>query len=300
MAKENKTKKDLNNSMPRKKIRVAIASACASIILLGTTTFAWFTLTNQAKVSEIKIKAGTESGLLIGHTKDSLGMEPLELEYQDDGESYCIRPITSVDGTTFYAPIYSNQGIVTDVEKKALDVNEISNKTESNNGYMLTYKFYLKAESNSLTKPVGIRLASVQASEQGGGTKVNHIENVVGAQAAVRMSFTANGTTTIYEPNADVIVVTRDEQVEKTGWSKVNTIKQTADDSGLFAKELSLPYEKVSYDSTVSPELFKIPVNTATEVTLHIWLEGADMDCVNEIAADELISNITFICTELD
>lgn len=301
MDKEKKIKKMEKGCIPRKKIRGAIVSICVSTILLGTTTFAWFTLTNQAKVSEIKIKAGTESGLLIGHTKDSLGMEPIEFEYQDGGESFCIRPITSVDGTTFYAPIYGDKGIVTGVEDKSLNVTEISNKTEEKNGYMLTYKFYLKAESKSITEPVGIRLASVQAVGANEGTKVNKTEeSVVGAEAAIRMSFTANGTTTIYEPNSDVVVVSRTEQAEKKGWSKVKTIKQSGNELGLFAKELALPYGKVDYNSTVSPELFKIPINTATEVTLHIWLEGADKDCVNEIAADELLSNITFICTDLN
>lgn len=293
--------KKVKGSIPRKKIRVAIVSACASIILLGTTTFAWFTLTNQARVNEIKLKAGTESGLLIGHTPDSLGMEPIDFKYQENGVSYCIRPITSVDGNKFYAPIYGTQGVVTDVEKTPLDINEICNKTEEDEGYMLTYKFYLKAESNSITYPVGIRLASIQAVEEGEGTKVKQTTDTQsGAEAAVRMSFSANGTTTIYEPNSDKIVTSRDEQVEMNGWSSVKTIKQTSSESGLFAENTELPYKKAEYTSTVSPELFKIPINTATEVTLHIWLEGADKDCVNEIAADELLSNITFICTDLN
>ena len=290
-----------NRQIPRKKIRIAIISACASIILLGTTTFAWFTLTNQAKVYDIKLKAGTESGLLIGHSEDTLGMEPIEFVCEDDGVSYCIRPITTVDGTTFHAPIYGSKGIVVDVEDSPLVIDDIANKVEGKEGYMLTYTFYLKAESNSITEPVGIRLASAQAAESGEGTKVLRTDDAqIGAEAAVRMSFTANGTTTIYEPNADKVVKSRDVQAEMEGWSRVKTIKQTGDAMGMFAEETAVPYANVEYDSSVSPELFKIPINTATKVTLNIWLEGADEDCVNDIAADELISNITFICTELN
>lgn len=302
MAKEKDViNKKFRGYISRKKIKVAIISSCASVILLGTTAFAWFTLTNQARVSEIKMKAGTESGLLIGHTPETVSKKPIEFTYMDDGVSYCIRPITSIDGKKFYAPIYGTAGKVTKVESTALDVNKVSNKSEENEGYMITYKFYLKAESNSRTEPVGIRLASAQADEEGVGTKVNQNKNAAaGAEAAIRMSFSANGTTTIYEPNADKKVASRAVQVKKDGWTSVKTIKQASSESGMFAQNLALPNEKVDYTSTVSPELFKIPINKATQVTLHIWLEGSDEDCVNEIAADQLISNFTFVCTDLN
>ena len=289
------------SQISRKRIKTAVISVCASIVLLGTTTFAWFTLTNQARVSQLTLKAGTAGGLLIGSSASTLSTEPLDLVSKDGNDSYCVRPITTVDGTTFYKPIYGTEGEVTSVESSAATISEISNKTEDDGGYMLTYTFYLKAESNSISEPVGIRLASNQAVASGEVTSIKQASSTTaGAETAMRMSFTVGNTTTVYEPNADSSVSTKATQVQKSGWTSLKTIKQTSADTGLFAATATTPGTSVTYSSTTSPELFKIPINTATKVTLNIWLEGADEDCVNEIIADDLLANIVFVCTDLD
>ena len=55
-----------------------------------------------------------------------------------------------------------------------------------------------------------------------------------------------------------------------------------------------------AYDQKVSGEIFKMNTNTPVKVTMTIWIEGADKDCINEIAGDVLKSRIQFICTDLD
>ena len=289
------------SQVSRKKIKTAIISVCASIVLLGTTTFAWFTLTNQARVGELTLKAGTAGGLLIGNTAQTVSTDPLLLTSKNGNTSYCVRPITSVDGKSFYKPIYNTDGIVTDIEGNPTTISTIANKTEKDGGYILSYTFFLKAESNSITHDVGIKLASNQAVANGIGTSIKQAAgNTAGAETAMRMSFTVGNTTTVYEPNADSSVATNTTQEQMSGWTSLQTIKQTSANTGLFAATPALPGASVTYNSTTSPELFKIPINTATEVTLNIWLEGADEDCVNEIAADDMLANIVFVCTDLD
>lgn len=289
------------SQVSRKKIKTAVISVCASIVLLGTTTFAWFTLTNQARVGELTLKAGTTGGLLIGHTDTTVSTDPLTLISKDGNISYCVRPITSVDGKEFYKPIYNTDGIVTDIENNPTPISDIDNATENDGGCLLTYKFYLKAESNSINHDVGIKLASDQAVANGVGTSIkNAVANTTGAETAMRISFTVGNQTTVYEPNANTSVTTKAAQEQMSGWSSLKTVKQ-ANNGGLFASAPALPgATNVTYDSTTSPELFKIPINTATEVTMNIWLEGADEDCVNEIASDDMLANIVFVCTELD
>ena len=54
-----------------------------------------------------------------------------------------------------------------------------------------------------------------------------------------------------------------------------------------------------TYDKITSDELFRIPVNTAVPVTMTVWLEGADPDCINAIMGNLINAQIRFISTDM-
>lgn len=295
-----------SNIKPRKstarRLRSVFVVAFILLAVTGTTVYAWFTVTNQAQVSSLTLQAGTSGGLKIGKSANDCKHTSIELVTTSNKVNYCVRPITSVDGVKFFKPVYAANGVVSGVEDTSSDVATISNKSEADGGYMLSYTVYLLAEAKNLKGNVGIRLASDKVDANSKGTYVQAGDNdSTGAHMAIRMSFTANDTTSVYEPNANSSVKGADtDQYSQSAWGQLKTIKQTSDSSGLFAKEKALPNAVVSYKETTSPELFKIKANTVTPVKINIWLEGADKDCVNDIIAENLKANIQFVCTELE
>lgn len=294
---EKKQKRQRNTS------RTIILSLLMIVIAGTTVVFAWFSLTNQAQVSSLSIKAGTSGGLLIGSKANDVVYDSVDLKTIDaKGESFCVKPITTNNGSDFYLPVYGESGYVEGVSNTVADLDKISNKTEGNGGYMLSYTVYLLAESKNNIGKVGIRLASEEADIDHDGTFVRAKDTKKsGAHAAMRMSFSANGTTTVYEPNDNVNVTGASDTQYKVGnWSNLATLKQTSDKNGLFSKTALKPGNKAVYDSKTSAELFEIDVNKVTPVTINIWLEGADKDCVNEIMANDMVCNIQFICLDLD
>lgn len=300
---EKEVKKNRKNNSVNKKLKTALLVIFGLAATGSTIVMAWFSLTNQAQVSSLSIKAGTSGGLLIGTSANDVTHDSVSLSTTDaNGNSYCVKPITSDNGADFYLPVYSEEGVVTSVSAQKARIADISNKTEANSGYMLTYTVYLLAQSKNLSGDVGIRLASEEADKDHDGTYVKAKTNADnGAQASMRMSFTANGTTTVYEPNANMNVTgSSDTQYKKTSWTNLKTLKQTAADSGLFYDRPSLPGANATYTEKSSPELFKIQVNKVTPVTINIWLEGSDKDCINDVMADNMLCNIQFICTDLE
>lgn len=97
----------------------------------------------------------------------------------------------------------------------------------------------------------------------------------------------------MFEPNADGSATgASTDQYAMTGYSSLTTIKQSTNGKYKLASA-------AGYSSDVSDDLFEIPVDTATKVTVYIWIEGADKDCVNEIASKVLTTSLQFTSTDL-
>ncbi|MBQ3544518.1 MAG: hypothetical protein IJA34_05985 [Lachnospiraceae bacterium] len=61
-----------------------------------------------------------------------------------------------------------------------------------------------------------------------------------------------------------------------------------------------MPKNGSTYTDYVSEELFRIPTNQAVEVTMYIWLEGADKECVNKIVGNAINAQIRFISEDMN
>lgn len=265
------------------KLLYSLAMLAVSAVVLTTASYAWFSISNQPKVEDITLTAGTFGGLTISKTESGEFKDTVNLS-TDITTGTVLRPITSPNGIDFYKPTYGSAGKVTGVEaNKVNDLSTISNKSQADGGYIAASSFYLKATGGSSDK-VKIQLAS--------GTKV---ENKDGGQAAyaIRIAFVVDGTSTckVFEPNADGSATgASGDQYAMPGYQSLTTVKQ--DVAGKFALNNS-------YTSDYSEDLFEIPVDRATKITMYIWVEGADKDCVNGIASKVLTTSLQFTSTDL-
>ena len=267
-----------------------VVASISSIALLTTATYAWFSLTNAAKVNQLTLKAGTTGSLLISNSATEGFSDAITLALDSE---CCLRPLSTLDGTSFHKPIYGTDGIVESVDTTtitATELNEMTNRTEGAGGWLIKKTFYLKANTKSELTEVGIKLLAPKNTEA--GTAIDNITGTNGAEA-IRVSFTCNGTTKILEPNADATFTEAATQASLAGWSSVDTIKQGA--NHLFSAN-----DGSTYTDYVSEEMFKIPTNQAVEVTMYIWLEGADKECVNKIVGSSINAQLRFISEDMN
>ncbi len=283
MKKKNKTKTN--------KIFQTFAVVIMSVFFLTTATYAWFSLTNAPKVNNLVLKAGTTGNLLISNEKTTGFSDSISLEL--DGEC-CLRPLTTINGKTFYRPIYASSGMVEAVSPNPIPTEELdsmTNKIETKGGWLIKKTFYLKATVKDLSS-VDVRLMAPIPTRETGTAISNVNKNSHGAEA-VRVSFTYNNTTAVLEPNSDVITEAANaSQASLAGWKNMSVIKQGANYK--FSNDNGR-----TFTSDVSDKLFDIPTNKPVEVTMYIWLEGADRDCVNEIMGNSINVELRFISEDI-
>ena len=273
------------------KIFQTFAVVIMSVFFLTTATYAWFSLTNAPKVNNLVLKAGTTGNLLISNEKTTGFSDSISLEL--DGEC-CLRPLTTLNGKTFYRPIYASSGMVEAVSPNPISSDELdsmTNKIETKGGWLIKKTFYLKATVKDLSS-VDVRLMAPIPTRETGTAISNVNKNSHGAEA-VRVSFTYNNTTAVLEPNADVITEAANASQESLAvWKTMSVIKQGANYK--FSNDNGR-----TFTSDVSDKLFDIPTNKPVEVTMYIWLEGADRDCVNEIMGNSINVELRFISEDI-
>lgn len=303
---ENEKKKSKSFTQKAKKIRSIVMMSLLCVLLLSAATYAWFTLSDTAKVSNLTMTVGDVTGLQIARDKNAISNEngpdtygsQLEFgstsEYQIKGK---LLPATLAnDETTIKKPTY-NDGAVTGIE--AVDGSYLTNKSDDNTkeGYYYETTFYLK----SVGKDISVQLADGTTSEgnelpatgiEVGGEKGTFVLNAstqksgakngethIGARA-IRIWLSTGNSEIIYQPNYNL--------------SDGKTYTTASDISGKTAKA---PTDKQDKNGTFVAEKrgkLNLLADQNTLVTMRIWLEGTDTACGNEIILEDIIAQLQF------
>ena len=291
-----------------KKVRGIVMMTLLCVLMMSAATYAWFTLSNTAKIANLTMTVGEATGLQIAkdvgtgenHTAGTYG-GVLTFGDSEDGRLYKITgkllPATTEDGITFKKPVYNEDGLISKVE--ATQNNDIlkNNSADDAEGYYYETTFYLKALGSN---PVYVQLKEgtnlpengiFDASKGSTGTYVlgangkTKKSEYYGSQA-IRISLTAGTNpdpikTIIYEPNSNVSG-TDGTSAEKVSGLTINRATSTS-------KQL----DTGSWDGNQT-ETLKISNTDGTLVTMRIWIEGEDPDCVNEISLNEIVAQLVF------
>lgn len=291
------------NQSKKKRIISTTLALVSSAVLLTTATYAWFKLTNTPTANGLTMKAGAVGSLMIANPKsDASGPDTYSNNISftfsglGEGETVCLRPLTTVDAKTFYTPVYNNEGIVSEISANPINSDYNStyvNKSEKNGAYLIKKEFYLKASSTDTSRAnvVGIKLLS------GGndGTHIWNTSNSGDADKAIRVSLTYGSNTVVLEPNYDKDATNTDNSNINNGSlnSGIKVIKQSGDSDYKFLMSDN------NTKNNKSEELFKIPLNTDCKITMYVWIEGSDKDCTEYISSQDISSQLQFICDEL-
>lgn len=249
----------------RKRKKLIVFLCIISILGLTTSTYAWFTVNTFAGVQDFELNISTGEDLRVSMDNHGSDIEK-------------------------YTHVITNDMINSYLRKnynKTLE-DVILDPVTSNNGKTFTYQNGSAAEANGdesyfefecyfiATKAMHVHLTSEDGVDEDGekieGTKVSSDSpapqnDVIRAN---RVSFEAAGDTSnakTYEPNKG---------------SQVTSLST-----------FDLPSGTMNY--TDSNNLFHLEKLTPRKVTVRLWLEGEDPECVNRIQGSELSVRLAFV-----
>lgn len=301
MIKRNKNQKENNTRVKKKKSksgRNTILIALLIVVAGSVGAYAWFSVSNRARVENLALIADHSGNLQIA---DDLGNGPgtysdvLDLKTATGAPAMAdaiLSPVTTQDGVNFFLPNYNS------ATQTVESVSPITNSDELKKYYIYEKSFYLRAGASNANSVATIRrvydiaLYGLNSNNRDNGSYIIQ-PSATGDTAAnsIRISFTLdNGSTYIYEPNCDVHNTDTSRAIDGVGniYGRYSTYQQRG--NGTFV---------ISPKTNESEKLFTIDENVDVRVTMRIWIEGTDTDCTNSIEADSIAGQIQFISTEI-
>lgn len=271
-----------------KDIRNAFVMFCVMVAMLSTASFAWFTLTDSPTVTSLQLTAATKGGLKVCETSTGDFKNAIELSETQtklDGKPLKLVPV-SPNGAGFSEPVYTGN-TVTGLGPVLTADNDLK-------GIVAKYKYYLKADEGTVEVGIitgdpgqtgNLGLNGDVANLEGSFVRQRTVQDgdvaTMNAERAIRVGLVVdNGTMIIWEPNYGT---------GNTGTKATNNVpapvpKVISNVSGTITTGGS---------NKTSEKLFEVGT-TPKEVTMYIWIEGTDEDCVNEIKTDGIEAQIQF------
>lgn len=323
------TQKTRSSPQSRRRKRALIYFYILLVLLLLCTaaTYTWFSLSRAPLVSDLALYVNAPTGLEL--SPDPMAKEwTLQLDFsQLVSQSAPLRPITWANRENrFYSVSYGLDGRVADVNEPLND-DRHANKDNAD-GYYIKGTFYARTGQDTT-----VSLASaieVEEGVSGSGTYVigtpiwnpselRHENGGNGAELAIRIGILVEKTDMqgnlkdqpaefyIYEPNADrhidgdeetkyvptasfhgdATLVPEDNLIVQTmnSWTETSPVQRD-----VVVRDLG--------DFTTETDLFSIHTNELARISVYVWLEGQDIDCINAIGySAELQANIQFATT---
>ncbi|MBQ9870669.1 MAG: hypothetical protein IJM27_01945 [Eubacterium sp.] len=292
--------------MKKKKTNKKIASALAMLMLsaamLGTSTYAWFTMNKEVSVTNMQVRALAEDGLLVnevagpGNTWD----EEATAAQTASSKLSMLHPASTADGTTWYHAASTKYNNAADAGSGSVSTNLVNGTYEtigtltpitamstsaatagtqaafstmgatetSAAGYYVHYTYYLKTSAQSTLTLDGtnmyVNIKSVTATINDGSTAASaNLDKSLRVGIKLNSEFYIYAPVTGYDASYYVAAGTT-ETVPKAG----NVVTKT--------------------------DLASLPAVTAdgTPVEVYLWYEGEDENCQSANATDATLDNI--------
>ncbi len=241
-------RRDLGRRLATTAVLAAFALAAISM-----ATFAWFSIADSAKARSFAIDANADGSLrfdLDAHDAYSeyvstLGFDQIAARIASDAgvdiDASRLEPVTTADGQTF-------------------TLENGSTATAASGAY-LEFTLHFVSLDDSIVRLTG------QSGPNGAAGTAFSSSSSSALPLAMRMSFTADGQTWVYNPNAAVSA----------------TSSGVATTFGLDASE-----------ATEASNMFNLVAEQDKSVVVRIWLEGTDSNCTNMVKGSDYSVSMRF------
>ena len=308
----------MNKNLRKKALIPALAMALASIIALSGVTYAWFTTGNSATVGTLDVNVQTANGIQISLDastwKSNITSTDI-INAVNNSQNVNIQFPQSSDGivpvsTAGYVENGKMKMFKGELKNGALTSTEEIEST-SLEGNFIAFDLYFKASGADqvLTLKYGATQSYVKCINLADSGK----DSTIGTEKAVRVAFLPMGVA----QNAAGARALKDVEGGRASLIWEPNMNERA--SGVEAESGRLGYDglKSAFSSTAleeitskgyaeaMPETFDGEKDIVTlksginKIRVYIWLEGQDVDCVNDISFADFATNLYFSVPEV-
>ena len=303
-----------------RKLWLSVVAVVFAVVALGTTTFAWFSASTTASVSNIDLNVQTAGGILISldGTNWSTTVTGAEVLNKISGNKVLNAVTLTGNSTTpVWRAIKETDGSLdtaTDQLEKVVTFTIHIKSTDANNGQSVT----LAADTNATEvtfDTAGVTLFTNASNTTDGATAIgSNTKFRVNPANALRIGVSSGAAIaanqTILEP-VHAVTTSEPSTAAVTKTAVLGTTKQTV------ANNLALNYfasvRKMTVNTSVegtvdytgvdaSQEngvIANLSANATVQLTFALWIEGYDPSCVDAILAKQVSTALTFKATEL-
>ncbi len=307
----------MNKNLTKKALVPALAMALASVIALSGVTYAWFTTGNTAQVGSLDVNVQTADGIQV--SLDAQSWKSL-ITVQDiinaRDNSAVATSIQYPDGEI--APVSTAgyfKGGKMEMFKGTLEKDGTLTsvaETEGKTGNYIAFDLYFNvlAESQMLSLDGSVKCINLADSGKDsdlGTEKAVRIAFVpvgevieTGNSAGARNAKVADGTraSLIWEPNAAQRIPATAESGE--GVKSYEGLKSAFEKQAIDQLSANGYAETMPTTFDGAQESFYELKKGINKFRIYIWLEGQDIDCVNDISFGDFKVDLSFSVPETE
>lgn len=284
--------------MKKSNMRKTVIMALLCVVLLSSATYAWFVLSDTAKITNLSLSVTEASGLLIADAVEdaSHNLEPgtygSVLDLTGLTGTGKLKPATMAKATS--ADVYSimkpnyTGNVIDDYLTVAPDTEVMTDKNNTGEYFYYEKSFFMTTAGSNLEIQFVKDGTSVTDATDGGP-----VQNP--ACDAIRIAFFDKDgkLLKVYEPNCDKNWGT--SRHDKVSADNITVTGKALYNTGLgdVQQKTDKTFVKTG-ESTNSETLFTLTPNVDTLITMRVYFEGNDNECCNIISANKILGNLEF------
>jgi predicted ribosomally synthesized peptide with SipW-like signal peptide len=314
-----------NKRKKQKKLSSLILLLLLSVVLLGTSTYAWFTSNKNVSIEGIDVKVTTSSGLLI--SADATTWKTTLTNVDLSGATWTgvknQLPGTITNTTTGKIMDVNETGaldmydgeVTSDAGVLKLSTSKAANEANGSSGNYVAFDVFFKTETaGQIYLTTAANVTNDATSEDKGLKNASRVafvkEGSTSADAATSDVYALNGATeadvVVWEPNYDTH--TSYGVTQASSVYGINDLTAGAGNAKLAYKGVKAVVEKkeltyeddnyVTVDTigtlatpTAYTAIFSLEAGI-TKMRVYFWVEGQDIDCENNASGTGISLNI--------
>lgn len=260
--KKDQDKKDQNKKNVRQRVYISLMLTLIALVAATAATVAWFSIADRTKVNtmgldivaDVEMRMDLDAHDTIDQYVRTLSFESIQNRIQrEKGFSMSATPLSPVTTSDYSTFTYENGKVA-----------------EAAEGSYLEFTLHFMAAKDMI-----VHLTSADSDTgKSDGTMVS--SSVAALPQAMRISFTADGQTWVYDPGMD-------DTSETLG---------TARTFGLAAAS--------DMQLSDANSIFTLKEGEDKTVVVHIWLEGTDPQCTDELKKADYSIRLRFTGTDMN
>lgn len=304
----------------KRNMRNTVIMAVLCVALLSSATYAWFTLSDSARINNLTLTVGEVSGLMIAEETSAgkpgtYGSEINLTALTNATGKLMPATLAKLDGAANYAvvkPDYKDsdigiEGLVALTDGETMNDSNASSST--GNYYCYEKVFYMKSEGAAAD------VYLVGSAVDGTGTYVKdtdpQADPAYPAAWSMRIAFFETDSTgstetllAVYEPNSDQTFGDRTDKVLDADISYGTATLWSADEAADAASTVGANLQQtlagtfVNGTGNTSEKLFSLTADTDHRIVMRVYFAGEDNDCCNIISANKIAGQLKFTTTE--